>query len=111
MIEDPETEAVHESWDPSAELVHAEHDSVYLAVQTFVDGPVFISVHRGSVDEVDELTEVFAGTLQLRPGEVVIHDSDDRAVLRVRGKRGDNPLTLLTDGSERVARVMLIFGA
>lgn len=113
MIEDSETRAAHEGWDAATEYVHFDHDSLYVAVQNSVDGPVAVSAYRDVAPrgETEGLVEAFSGEVDSKFGRFRIHDSDDRVVLTVAGRPGSNRLTVFVDELNWTTRVVVTIGA
>jgi hypothetical protein len=113
MIEDSESSAAHAGWDAATQYVHFDQDSLYVAVQSVVDGAVTVTAYRDSApsEETEGLVEVFSGEFESKFGRFRIHDSDDRAVLTVAGRRESNHLTVLVDELNWAMRVVVIIGA
>lgn len=113
LIEDLESSAAHEGWDSATEYVHFDADSLYVAVQSVVDGPVSVTVYRNSapLGEVDGLVEAFAGQFESKFGKTKIHDSDDTAVLVTTGTRGVSRLTVFVDELNWSTRVVVVIGS
>ncbi|NUT96227.1 MAG: hypothetical protein HOY78_29790 [Saccharothrix sp.] len=112
LIEDPESGATHDEWDPATEHVHHDHGSLYVAVQHAVDGPVTVTAyrHRAPAGEVDGLIEVFAGEVDSPSGTMTAHDPNDSAVLILPAKQGVNRLTVFVDHVDWAARVVVVVG-
>lgn len=110
MIEDSESRAAHEGWDATTQYVHFDHDSLYVAVQSIVDGPVAVSAYRDSAPsgETEGLVEAFSGEFESKSGRLRVHDSDDRVILAVAGRRGENWLTVFVDELNWATRVIVI---
>ncbi|WCN81162.1 hypothetical protein [Micromonospora sp. LH3U1] len=96
----------HAGWD-GGDMVHATPDSIYLRVQTYVDGPVSVEVLEGeSEDLVLDGAVLFDGTISSQHGEFILHDPDNwismkvvtdnpgEARLRVSGDAGHLPSAL-----------------
>lgn len=113
MIEDTESTAVHDGWDAATEYVHFDQDSLYVAVQSVVDGAVAVTAYRDSAPrgETEGLVEAFSGEVESKFGKFRIHDSDDRAILTVVGMPGSNHLTVLLDELNWAMRVVVVIGA
>jgi hypothetical protein len=111
MIEDSESRAAHEGWDAAIQYVHFDQDSLYVAVQSVVDGPVSVSAYLDDVPsgETEGLVDAYSGEFDSNSGRFRIHDSDDRVVLTVAGRRGRNRLTVFVDELNFAARVVVIF--
>ena len=113
MIEDSESSAAHDGWDAATEYVHFDQDSLYIAVQSVVDGAVAVAAYRDSAPsgETEGLVEAFSGEVESKFGRFRIRDSDDRAVLTVAGRSGRNRLTVLLDELNWAMRVVVVIGA
>lgn len=87
--------------------MHAAPDSIYVRVQTYVDGPVSVEVFEDeSKDLVFDGAVLFDGTISSQHGEFVLHDPDNwismkvvtdnpgGARLRVSGDAGHTPSAL-----------------
>ncbi|NJP35695.1 hypothetical protein [Micromonospora thermarum] len=112
VIEDAESGAAHEDWDAASEYVHFDQDSLYVAVQSVVDGAVAVTAYRDSAPshETEGLVEAFSGEFDSEFGRFRIHDSDNRAVLTITGRRGRNRVTVLVDEFNWAARVVVTIG-
>ncbi|XVU28291.1 hypothetical protein ACQPZJ_14975 [Actinoplanes sp. CA-054009] len=110
MVEDSESSATHEGWDAANEYVHFDAGSLYVSVQSLVDGAVEVFAYRDvAPNEVSEgLVEAFSGEVELELGRLKIHDSDDSIVLTATGALGRNQLTVLVDELNLAERVVLI---
>lgn len=113
MIEDSESGAAHEGWAAATEYVHFDQDSLYVAVQSVVDGAVAVTAYRDSAPsgETEGLVEAFSGEAESKFGRFRIHDSDDRVVLTVQGRSGRNHLTVLVDEANWAMRVIVVISA
>ncbi|XVV00190.1 hypothetical protein ACQPW3_22335 [Actinosynnema sp. CA-248983] len=113
LIEDSETDATHEGWDSSVDYVHFDSDSLYVAVQSVVDGPVSVSVYGNSAPagEIDGLVEAFAGEFESKFGKIVIHDPDSMVVLVVAGRRGVCQVSVFVDELNWSTRVVVVVGS
>lgn len=96
----------HEGWD-GGDMVHAAPDSLYLRVQTYVDGPVSVEVLEDeSEDLILDGAVLFDGVISSQHGEFILHDPDNwitmkvitdnpgEARLRVSGDTDDAPSAL-----------------
>jgi hypothetical protein len=112
LIEESGSVAAHEGWDAATEYTHFDNDSLYVAVQSVVDGPVAVTVYRNSAPETEVLglVEVFSGEFESKFGRVTVHDSDDMVVLVARGVRGMNRVTVFVDEVNWSARVVVAIG-
>jgi hypothetical protein len=110
LVEDVESRSAHAGWNADEEFVHFDVDSLYVAVQSLVDGPVSVDAYRGSAPdtEVDGMVQAFSGPFESGSGELILHDSDDKIALRVRVRRGQNRLTVLVDEVNWSARVIVV---
>lgn len=70
----------HEGWNGDA--VHAVDDSIYLRVQTSVDGPVAVEVF-GSDTPTRENVTLYDGAIESQYGEFVLHDPNNWISMRV----------------------------
>lgn len=113
MIEEFESTSVHDGWDAATEYAHFDGDSLYLAVQSVVDGPVAVAAYRDGApnSETQGMVDAFSGELESRVGRLRIHDSDDKLVLTVAGRHGRNRLTVLVDELNWATRVIIVIGA
>ena len=113
MVEDSESKAAHEGWDAAAQYVHFDQDSLYVAVQSVVDGAVAVSAYRDRApsEETEGLVEAFSGEFESKFGRFKIHDSDDRAVLTLAARHGNNRLAVLVDELNWARRVVVVIGA
>ncbi|WP_147450938.1 hypothetical protein [Streptomyces hoynatensis] len=91
LIEDSKSSASHEDWDAATEYVHFDDDSLYVAVQSVVDGLVSVTVYRDGVPSgaVEGFVEVFSGEFQCRSRRICVRDSDDNALLSIAAPGGD----------------------
>ncbi|GAA3817400.1 MULTISPECIES: hypothetical protein [Amycolatopsis] len=110
LIEDSESSADHRGWDASIDYVHFDTDSLYVAVQSVVDGPVEVEVYRSPplAPVAVGLTEVFVRQFESEFGMVKIHDPENRGVLVAKGNRGVVGLRVLVDEVNWAARVVVI---
>ncbi|TDC23613.1 hypothetical protein E1265_12190 [Streptomyces sp. 8K308] len=110
VIEDSESGATHDDWDAATQYVHLDQGSLYVAVQSIVDGPVEVVVYRDHVQdsEIGGLTEVFSGVVESRLGKLRIHDSDERAVLTALVNRGAVRVTVFVDDVNWASRVTVL---
>jgi hypothetical protein len=112
VVEDSESSAAHDEWDSASEYVHFEDDSIYVAVQSVVDGPVEVCIYRENRkrNDMEGLTETFSGNFESRSGRLRIHDSDEKTVVTVPMRRGSNRLAVLVDELNFAARVVVLVG-
>ncbi|MEU1475473.1 hypothetical protein ACFYZ8_13370 [Streptomyces sp. NPDC001668] len=91
--------------------MHVDEESLYVAVQSIVDGPVEVAVYRRDApkDVVEGLVQAFSGVFGSRSGKIRIQDSDGKAVLTF-GRRGEGGLVVLVDELNWAARVVLVVG-
>jgi hypothetical protein len=113
MIEDSDSGAAHEGWDAATEYVHFDQDSLYVAVQSVVDGAVAVTAYRDTAPSggTEGLVEAFSGEVVSKFGRFRIRDSDDRAILTVAGRSGRNHLTVFLDELNWATRVVVVIGA
>jgi len=113
MVEDLESNAAHEGWDAATEFIHHDRDSLYIAVQSVVDGAVSVGVYRdvAPADEIEGLIPAFSGEIESDSGRFRIYDSDEAAVLTVIGYAGRNRLEVFIDEQNTVSRVVVVVGA
>ncbi|MEU8230489.1 hypothetical protein AB0C12_12920 [Actinoplanes sp. NPDC048967] len=112
MIDESESKAAHDGWDATTEYVHFDQDSLYIAVQSVVDGAVMVNAYRENApgSETEGLVEAFSGEVESKYGRFKIHDSDDKAVLVIAGRSGRNQLTVLLDELNWATRVVVVIG-
>jgi hypothetical protein len=77
MFEDPSSAYPHENWFDGDVFVDAGRDSVYLAVQPSVDGPVDVTVSRSLVHDTSDGSLYFEGVIETGSGQLVLHDGND----------------------------------
>ncbi|QYN18929.1 hypothetical protein [Amycolatopsis sp. DSM 110486] len=110
VLEDVSSEAHHSSWDPDVEALHLDADSLYVEVGASVVGPVRVDLF------VDEPPEIFVDGLIVRLQTVLetpsltvrIRDSDDQASMKVDVLGGVQDMTVYTNGSDWVDRVVIV---
>lgn len=113
VIEHSETEARHDAWCFATEPLRFdfEQDSLYLAVQSLVDGPVAVSVYEDSApsDEKKGLVEVFSRPFEPgpRPGRLKISDSDEWMILTAPYVPDRVRVTVLVDDPEFPTQVVV----
>lgn len=110
VVEDSATSATHDSWDAATEPVHVDDDSIYLAVQASVDGPVTVEVHDSEISDagLTEMTLRFSGDVRVDSRELKVSDSDNLAVLSLRTKDGHVRLEVFVDDDVWPGRVLVV---
>lgn len=110
VLEDVSSQAGHDFWDAANESFHLDDDSLYVAVQADVDGPVRVDVYHGDVPEVASsgLVSKFAGVLNVPSMEVKAHDSDDVVCLRVQLTGKSRRVEVFVNDGDWVDRVLLV---
>jgi hypothetical protein len=110
VIEDLASSSSHNGWDARTEYVHFDHDSIYVAVQSVVDGPVSVSVYGSQVgeEEIVDMVEAFSGEVSLVHGRLKTHDPDDTLVLITRHGNDVVRLRVLFDRPNWASRVVVI---
>ncbi|MEV4625213.1 hypothetical protein AB0J90_02825 [Micromonospora sp. NPDC049523] len=111
LIEDSESNATHDAWDAAQQYVHFDRDSLYVAVQSAVDGHVEVSAYRDEVspEEVGHLIEVFSGMIELSSGILRVCDSDQKATLNIPVSRKGGRLRVLVDEPNWATKVVVMF--
>jgi hypothetical protein len=108
IIEDPNSEYLHDSWDPAREYVSIGPDSIYLSVQPSVDGPVEIGIFKSDSESSGGVV-YFDGEISVNSGRVVIHDANDVMQFTVRKPRGQVRLKVLVDEAGLATRMKVVF--
>jgi hypothetical protein len=110
VVEDSATRSKHDSWDAATESVHVDGDSIYLAVQSSVDGQVVVEACDAGVsdDVFTGLVARFDGEIPLTSGVLRVCDSDNVAVLSLRVRAERIRVRVLVDDDEWSARVVVV---
>ena len=112
VVEDSATRARHDGWVAAAEQVHLDLDSLYVGVQSSVDGPVSVEVHDADFPEsaIAGMTLRFSGEIPLSSRVLRVCDSDNLAVLSLRTVAETARIRLLVDDDEWPGQVIIIIG-
>ncbi|ARQ69200.1 hypothetical protein CAG99_10290 [Streptomyces marincola] len=111
MIEDAESSATHGDWDAATQCIHLDEDSLYVAVQSVVDGPVTVRIYRGDIPEeaLTGMTDLFSGAFESGSGKLRVQDSVQRAVLTVTVNRGLIDISVFVDEVDWASQVAVLF--
>lgn len=106
IIEDPQSSYLHD-WDPSSEYVSVGPDSLYLSVQSSVDGPVEIGIFKSDAGHEDGAV-YFDGEINVSSGAVVVHDANDVMRFTVRRPPGALRIRVLVDEEGLATRMKIL---
>jgi hypothetical protein len=109
MVDDVDSQGRHDSWNPASEVFHLDNDSLYVAVQSDVDGPVRVDFFFEQVPGplLEDLVQRFDGRLHIPSLELRVHDSDDLVGLRLKVLSAVCRVTVFVNDSEWIDRVVL----
>ncbi|MFD5246791.1 hypothetical protein ACFWIW_19735 [Amycolatopsis sp. NPDC058340] len=110
VVAAPDSRDDHAGWDPAAQSVHGGPDSVFVAVQQSVSGPVGVVCVEAPAD-VRQLNLLFDGEIHLSKASLAIYDPNRQLSLQVPVERERNKIKIYGDHPDESAEVIIVLGA
>jgi hypothetical protein len=107
IVEDSNSQARHDEWNETSDLVDVRPDSICIRTQVYVDGPVSVFIFRG-IGPLAVGRQAFAGTIGTPSKILTVEDSDKTAQVHVRVAGEETAVTALVDDDRYVGCVALL---
>jgi hypothetical protein len=82
-VRDPASRATHLEWDPTASRFDIATDSLVMAVQASVDGPVNVSIWSGAPESRDYRVRLLQTRIKTPSQKLEIHDAANDVIMKV----------------------------
>lgn len=110
IVAAPESTDPHDGWDPRAEIVHAQPDSLYVGVRDTASGLVTVTCFD-SEEPLSALPLLFSGPLALPSAQLRIYDPNETISMVVPVSSKTITVTIYADEHHEASKLEIYLNA